>query len=103
MGKYCNVQWNDTDAASLATVLHFTHELAKLNLTGNSIGDAGCNALADALRAGAAPKLTEIQIAYSNPVSERRHKLLQETVVGLGAKYRHIGLSSYGCGEMTLA
>ena len=68
---YYNLGWGDAEAAQLAEVLASgaAPRLETLNLLYNEIGDEGCQALAAALKGGAAPSLKarETHPQYKSP------------------------------------
>ena len=77
--NYSALSWGDEEAVALAKLLASSHAsssgeaaadaapaLEKLYLYDNRIGDAGMRALAEALRAGAAPALAMVN-ARGNP------------------------------------
>ena len=62
--EYTFAMWTDEEAVQLAEALPLAKELRYLNLSGNEmIGARGLDALATALRAGAAPKLEAFRFA----------------------------------------
>ena len=59
---YADAMWTDEEAAQLAEALPLALEVTKLDLVGNDeIGARGLDALAAAIREGAAPKLQEFR------------------------------------------
>ena len=65
------LEWGDMDAEAFAAVLPTLERVEWLYLVGNHIGTRGLDALADAIRAGAAPRLRTFEIAVQ-PSTEGR-------------------------------
>ena len=75
--------WGDAEAKLLSKALTRSSATKKLVLNGNNIQDAGAAALAASLRAGAAPKLKQINLAGNSGVSEEAARALSEAREGL--------------------
>ena len=65
--EYAFSEWGDAEAKALAKVLPLARRATFLNLRGNcDIGEEGLDALAEALRGGAAPGLEEFKFDGSS-------------------------------------
>ena len=71
---FAELGWGDAEAKLLSKALTRSSATTKLDLNGNQIADAGVTALADSLRAGAAPKLKTIILGGNSGVSESRRQ-----------------------------
>ena len=71
---FAELGWGDAEAQLLGKTLTRDSVATKLDLNGNKIADAGVTALADSLRAGAAPKLKTIILGGNSGVSESRRQ-----------------------------
>ena len=71
---YSELGWGDAEAQLLGKTLTRDSVATKLDLNGNKIADAGVTALADTLRAGAAPKLKTIILGGNSGVRDSRRQ-----------------------------
>ena len=71
---FAELGWGDAEAKLLSKALTRSSATTKLDLNGNQIADAGVTALADSLRAGAAPKLKTIILGGNSGVSDSRRQ-----------------------------
>ena len=71
---FAELGWGDAEAKLLSKALTRSSAATKLDLNGNKIADAGVTALADSLRAGAAPKLKTIILGGNSGVSDSRRQ-----------------------------
>ena len=71
---FAELGWGDAEAKLLGKTLTRSSVATKLDLNGNQIADAGVTALADSLRAGAAPKLKTIILGGNSGVSDSRRQ-----------------------------
>ena len=63
--QYRNCAWTDDDACALAAALPFAKRVREVDLFGNAkIGQRGLDALAKAIRAGAAPALEQFKFDF---------------------------------------
>ena len=71
---FAELGWGDAEAKLLSKTLTRDSVTTKLDLNGNQIADAGVTALADTLRAGAAPKLKTIILGGNSGVRDSRRQ-----------------------------
>jgi len=62
--EFTHLEWKDEDAARLAAVLPMATRLEKLIVKNDLIGQRGYDALAEAIRDGAAPELKEMDLGF---------------------------------------
>merc|ERR1719311_2040735 len=84
---FAELGWGDAEAKLLSKALTRSSAATKLDLNGNKIADAGVTALADSLRAGAAPKLKTIILGGNSGVSEEGARKLVAAREGLTVSF----------------
>jgi len=88
---FSDLGWGDAEAKLLSKKLTRSSGVKKLLLNGNNIQGAGVAALAESLRAGAAPKLNSINLAGNSGVSEEAARALTEAREGLIVSFEQPG------------
>jgi len=96
---FSDLGWGDAEAKLLSKKLTRSSGVKKLLLNGNNIQGAGVAALAESLRAGAAPKLNSINLAGNSGVSEEAARALTEAREGLIVSFEQPATKK-GVGEL---
>lgn len=84
---FSELNWGDAEAETLSQALYSAKDLKKLFLNGNGLTDEGAEAIATALRNGAAPKLKILNLSQKGPLSEKTKRCLKESRDGLQVSF----------------